>query len=297
MRVSSLSVLSFLIFINTAANATTPCNLNGQGEITETVSDRPARGWCLITPQAMQIKIHYLGLCKNQPSWQNFDSQCEQLFSSDVGQLVTVSKDDPFDLNSQISISEGTYQYAAVFIDRNINHASKVKFDTDRGGYSSDGNGSIGKWCWSLSGSASASRSQDDYREYLAECGSSEPETIGYHTSSPNYIHNNANGQPGDYSTGTTESTTWEVFLLDENRQRDGDPSPASGGVDDAKYLIGLQRFASAVEITANTSGVDLGFRLTNTFGVLMADNVNDPGRDTVKQFVLGGFEFKVETD
>ena len=277
-----------------AAQAVTTCS-TVSGEITDVVGDHPGRGWCLMTPESMQIKVHFIGLCRSEPTWENFDTICDQLFSSSSGKLATISKDAAFPLIDNMSIPEGTYTHAAIFIDRSIRHSSVVKFATPRRGKSGDPNGDniTGKVCWSLEMTAAndTDPAENAYSSFAADCGDEEGDR-GYNISENNIIYHNLTGVAGDESAGVTESTTWKVYLLNSSRQRDSD---ASDGVDNAKFFIGIQKFNNPVEIKPSTTTVDLGFRLTNTFGVLMGnDGAAAPVRDTIRRFILGGFEFKV---
>lgn len=269
-----------------ASQAVTTCS-TVSGEITDVVGDHQGRGWCLMTPESMQIKVHFIGLCRSEPTWENFDTICDQLFSSSSGKLATISKDAAFPLIGDMSIPEGTYTHAAIFIDRSIRHSSVVNFATPRRGKSG-----TGKVCWSLEmDQAEADPGEDDYANFAADCGDEEGDR-GYNISENNIIYHNLTGVAGDESAGVTESTTWKVYLLNSSRQRDSD---ASDGVANAKYFIGIQKFNNPVEIRPSTTAVDLGFRLTNTFGVLMGDaGALAPVRDTIRRFILGGFEFKV---
>ena len=278
-----------------ASQAVTTCSIVS-GEITDVVGDHPGRGWCLMTPESMQIKVHFIGLCRNEPTWENFDTICDRLFSSSSGKLATISKNAAFPLIDDISIPEGTYTHAAIFIDRSIRHSSVVKFATPRRGKSGDpaGDNSTGKVCWSLEMPVAndTDPAQNAYSSFAADCGDEEGNR-GFNISENKIIYNNLTGVAGDFSQGVTDSTTWEVYLLDSNRQRDSDLS--DGKVDNAKFFIGIQKFNNPVEIRPSTKTVDLGFRLTNTFGVLMGDDAaGAPVRDTVRRFILGGFEFKV---
>jgi len=278
-----------------ASEAVTPCK-TVSGEITDVVGDHPERGWCLMTPESMQIKVHFIGLCTSEPTWENFDTICDQLFSSSSGELATISKNAAFPLINGISIPEGTYTHAAIFIDRSIRHSSVVTFATPRRGKSGNpaGDNITGKVCWSLEMTAANDTDPADnaYSSFAADCGDEEGER-GYNISENNILFNNLTGKPGDLSEGVTESSTWKVYLLNSSRQRDSDVT--DGKVDNAKFFIGIQKFNNPVEIKPSTTTVDLGFRLTNTFGVLMGDDAAAaPVRDTIKRFVLGGFEFKV---
>ena len=298
MRNIVMMITTLLLLANPsllAAQAVTTCS-TVSGEITDVVGDHPGRGWCLMTPESMQIKVHFIGLCRSEPTWENFDTICDQLFSSSSGKLATISKDAAFPLIENISIPEGTYTHAAIFIDRSIRHSSVVKFATPRRGKSGNpaGDNSTGKVCWSLEMPVAndTDPAENAYASFAADCGDEEGDR-GYNISENNLIYHNLTGAPGDLSEGVTDSTTWKVYLLNSSRQRDSDLS--DGKVNDAKYFIGIQKFNNPVQILPSTTAVDLGFRLTNTFGVLMGDDAaGAPVRDTIRRFILGGFEFKV---
>jgi hypothetical protein len=59
-----------------------------------------------------------------------------------------------------------------------------------------------------------------------------------------------------------------------------------------ATQMGGIQTFTNPVSISPNNTNIDIGFRLENTFGVLMG---TVGGNDNhVPRFGVGGFEFKV---
>lgn len=292
--VSLIFQLSVFVSLPTGAYAQSACgSVNGEITTLGDSAEVAGLGWCLITPERMQIKLHFIGLCTTAPTWQNFDTVCEEVFSSNSGTLATIEKGAPLPLVGEISIPEGNYTHAAIFIGNQIKHASLIKFNSNRIGQQG-----TGTWCWSTSnGNASVGIPDGVRAGYIADCGDNPPASseVGYNVSTATSV---ADDTPpdfrGDYTTGTTASTTWEVFVLDENRGRD--TNPATPDVENAAYFIGIQRFNTPVIITANTSSVDLGFRLTNTFGLNVDENTVDGSgnKSHVKGFVLGGFEFKV---
>jgi len=254
-------------------------------------------GWCLITPEKMQIELDYIGLCKSQPAWNTYLTDCNEVFSSSPARLTTISKETPFDLGTEISIEEGEYPYAVIVVSNKIKHSSAIKFNSVRNGYGPvRGTPSSGQWCWSIDDPNSRSSSgigdgQNDL--YIAECGNSLPSQLGYNSSIATSVRD-GNGARSDLSSGTTDSTTWDVYLVDSAKNRNWDAG--NQVVTNASYFIGIQKFNNSVQITPNTSNVDLGFKLTNTFGLNVDMTTLDGNGDMshVKGFVLGGFEFKV---
>ena len=249
-------------------------------------------GWCLITPEKMQIELDYIGLCKSQPAWNTYLTDCNEVFSSSPARLTTISKETPFDLGTEISIEEGDYPYAVIVVSNQIKHASAIKFNGNRIG---NGN-TTGPWCWSIDDPNSRSSSgigDGATNDYIAQCGNSVPNQIGYNSSIATSVRG-ANGARADLSSGTTDSTTWDVYLVDSAKNRNWDAG--NQVVTNASYFIGIQKFNNSVQITPNTSNVDLGFKLTNTFGLNVDMTTLDGNGDMshVKGFVLGGFEFKV---
>ena len=298
MRQFLISITSVILvfFSPLSAKAQSPCT-TVNGEITSTGDSSAPLYWCLMTPEEMQVKVHYIGMCKVAPTYANFESVCEPLFSSTAGTQVTVGKNQPFSLVDEISITEGTYTHAAMFVDKTIRHKSIVTFSSPRRGKSGDPSGTnvTGKVCWSLEMTAddTSITQGDDYPNFRADCGD-EVGSVGYNVSTKNVLNElEYPFGPTDTTTGTTDSTSWTVYLLDQSKQRD--PDVSDGSVANAQYLLGLQQFNTPVSITANTTQVDLGFRLTNTFGVKMLDDDSAPSnKETVIRFVLGGFELIV---
>lgn len=205
--------------------------------------------------------------------------------------MRTISKETPFDLGAEILIEEGEYPYAVIVVSNQIQHASAIRFNGNRIGNSN----TTGPWCWSIddpNSRSSAGIADGATNLYIAECGNSVPSQIGYNSSIATSVRG-ANGARADLSYGTTDSTTWDVYLVDGAKNRNWDP--VNNKVTDASFFIGIQKFNTVVNITPNTSSVDLGFKLTNTFGLNMDLKPTVNGvKSHVKGFVLGGFEFKV---
>ena len=77
------------------------------GEITDVVGDHAGRGWCLMTLNRANKSTS--SVFASEPTWENFDIICDQLFNSSSGKLATISKDAAFPLIDDISIPESTY--------------------------------------------------------------------------------------------------------------------------------------------------------------------------------------------
>ena len=263
---------------------------NADGAITYTDNTSGVFSACLITPQSMTIDLHFIGLCKEQPTIANFRTVCSSLFTSTTGETKTISTTTSANLMNDVTLDEGTYTHAAILIKNALSYSAKIKFSPARTGKTG-----TGEWCWSLDGNTgTVNTAVGSQATWIAECGAAAPSSFGSNSSSPNAIFSVASGNRYDnFETGTTASTSWTVYLLkaDETLNTGTAGNYASFGT--ASYFLGIQQFNTAVSITPRTSNLDVGFRLEDTFRV---ETVENAGTHYIPQFGMGGFEFKVLT-
>lgn len=270
-----------------------PCPVNAQGELEAHAGNSTNQKWCLITPQSMKINIDYLGLCSSAPTIQNYRQTCEALIPYGSNKEVTTDLSSVQNLASAVTLFEGNYTHAVVLIKNVISHSSKVKFagTTPRKGIQRAGaQQTEGMYCWSLDGDAE-NTTEDDQTTYLAECGDAFPTTIGANVSTKHSLVDPVAG-PGTRYSGTTSSTSYTVYVLKSDGTENSGWNAAQPT--EASHMLGIQTFNTPVKISGNSSNINLGFRLENTFGISFDDDEDDY---QVRRFTLGGFEFSVTTD
>ena len=277
----------FLVAFSSASTAFAflPCDFDANGKVTSTsLTEQNNYGWCLATPQSAKITIQYLGMCKNEPTVSNYADTCEALVPLGANKQVTISRNAAQNLAADISISEGTYRYAAILITNVIEHQSVFEFDTVRKGTTP----SSGVVCWSTDGDAENTNSSDP-ATYLAKCGSAVDSTLGYNVSTKHQLNNPANNNAvGCLYESTTPTTSYTVNVMQGLTESTHAKCVNNA---DGVYMLGLQTFNTPVTISPTTTNIDLGLRLENTFGISFARRNNE---EYIRRFTLGGFEFKV---
>ena len=181
---------------------------NSEGAITFTPN---AYQFCRLTPDVVNIIVYYVGLCREQPSVQNFRSVCSPLLDIGAGKEVSLSLNSQTNLVDEVSLSEGNYPYAVILLDNYSTYSIKKKFSPARTGKTG-----TGEWCWTLDETLNSFFSFDwnDSDTWTAECGSTPPATIGTAVYSPNALYNDSVGGFSHSNYGSTDTTTFTSHLL-----------------------------------------------------------------------------------
>jgi hypothetical protein len=289
-----LNFVAFCIFgllPNISFSAGPPiCTLDGNGRVTNTDLGG-ANDFCRLSASEFRIEPKYAGLCTSAPTEANYRSVCTAIFDDPAGQNLTITPNASFPLVGEVSLPEGTYTHAWILVGNTVSYKASAQFTPDRIGK----NGTTGPFCWTLSGNTSpgpgAISDSSNIATWLAECGAAIPSDIGTSFSTIVALFDFAQLKYSNSSSGINGSGSFDVILLDAS----GNPSDVQA---DGSYtrvatqMGGIQTFTTPVIITPNTVNIDIGFRLENTFGVLLGKvGVNT---NHVPRFGVGGFEFKV---
>ena len=289
MKFNKLAAILFFGFLpNISFSAGPPiCTLDNSGRVTN-IDAGGSNDFCRLSAKEFMIEAKYAGLCTSSPSEANYRSVCTALFDNPAGQNLTITPNASFPLVGEISIPEGTYTHAWILVGNTVSYKASAQFTPDRIGKTG-----TGPYCWTLSGDTSpgpGSISDASAKSlWLAECGAAIPDTLGTSYSTIVALFDFAQLRYSNSSSGTNGSGSFDVILLDTSGVA-SDVQANGSFTRRATQMGGIQTFTNPVNITPNTTNVDIGFRLENTFGVLMG---NVSGNE-VPRFGVGGFEFKV---
>ena len=291
MRVSKIvRYICLLLIIPSILHAVGPpiCTLDANGRVTN-VDAGGSSDFCRLSAQEFTINLKYAGLCTSQPNETNFRSVCSAVFDNTAGQDITVTENASLPLVDEITLPEGIFTHAWLLVGNTVKYKASASFDPVRTGKTG-----TGQFCWTLPGNTSPGigsiNDASARTSWLADCGSAVPTELGTSYSTIIMLTDFSTGNFVNYSSGTNASGTWLVRLLDADGTA-SDIQPNGSFTRLATQMGGVQTFTTPVDLTPNATNVDIGFRLENTFGVLLGDV---GGTDTyVPRFGVGGFEFK----
>ena len=225
---------------------------------------------CKSTPDAMKLKFYKLALCKEKPTYTD-ESKCVFILNNSSGVEAEIAVGVSSDLlNGDISIPEGTYNYAMMLIDNTIAIKKTLEFATGNEQFDGRAVGtSAGKYCWT--NGKEITWGYNNNTDQPIYCGSSpEPsfssETFyafgGDNTCVENKLLNDE-----------TPTTYYDVYLLSNLTTQATVASsncmpvkPNDGN--EANYIWGVQTFKNPPTITANTKKIDMGFQLTDAMNI-----------------------------
>lgn len=291
MRYLNIISLTFFVFSASVLHAAGPpvCTLDGSGRVTN-VDGGGSNDFCKLTPSELQVTLVYAGLCTSEPNLTSYNTACTPLFESSNGETVTLTAGRSLPLVSSMSLAEGTYTHAWILIENTVKIKLLAQFTPDRTGRSGSG-----PYCWTLAGDSSSGGVNENTprASWLAECGlvgAADPQLtsstiVAFFDFSQNIFRNT--------STGTNSSGSYEVILID-GTGNESIVAPNGTSANPATQVGGKQTFTFPVVISANTSSVDVGFRLENNGGVLFGTAVTP---NDIPRFGLGGFEFRLQSN
>jgi len=291
MKILSAIIGFFMFLIPSVTLSAGPpvCTFDGNARITN-VDGGGSNDFCRLSATEFKINLKYAGICTSAPTEVNYRSVCNAIFDNTSGQDVEVTTNSSLPLDDAISLTEGTYTHAWILVGNTVHYKASAEFTPDRIGKSG-----TGAYCWTLDGNTSpgpgAVSDSSPKADWLAECGASVPSTIGTSYSTVVALFDFDQGIYKNSTSGTNASGTYEVTLLDVSGVA-SDVSANGTYTRVATQMGGIQTFTNPVSISPNTLNIDIGFRLENTFGVLMGDVSNNVNH--IPRFGLGGFEFKV---
>jgi hypothetical protein len=236
---------------------------------------------CEYTPDGMRIKIYKIMLCEEYVDNTKYLEKCVSLFDEVTGKSVTVEADKNTSiLDGPASLPEGKYNYSVILINNTVD----TKFTQT---YSNEihGNNGIGTTCWSNGNDVKISyevsaNGNGDPSKFSASCGTlaqANPQWSGYtykafwndnNNGVDNYFINKFQGIQAfgsAYKDVYVLSNLTEVATVTtgvDGRNHDDGNGVSSNGI----YVMGVQKHDTPITISPTTNGLELGFKLKNTF-------------------------------
>ena len=296
-KLSQLNLYSALIcsafaafFVNSEAYADTSCGPNSNATAHTGVGNaaNSQNTYCFATPQVLQMKFYEFGLCDGTADPAN-RSNCTAVFKNTNGKDVNLSAGGVSDLVDAVTLAEGSYSHGYLIVSNTVELNLSIEFASDR----TDDDGDTGKVCYT-DGRKISTDSNDiaypgDTGNSIVSCAAqanavNSKETlalngcgIGYTSSYPNYQYS---------AKGVTVTT--DLYLV----KADGTLSN-SCAADHAFFAV--QPFQNPVNITGDTSGLDVAISLSGAVSVgFTANGANNAAPNDV---MFNGLQFIITSD
>lgn len=240
------------------------------------------------TPDVLRISFYKLALCQTKPTYLN-EEGCVYLLDVDAPVSLDLSVGSQMSLlSSDISIPEGTYDYALLLIDSTVGIRKTFEFNNPQ----FDSQGNNGNYCWT--NGVDIRRGTWQLADMSATCGSNPSPQISNETFKA--FDNGSGGITNRILNAQTTTTTFDAYLLKDRTNLatvnfDNRGYPAG----DATLIWAVQDFNSPPTITANTTQVDIGFKLTE--GINLGFNGVTCNPDCISYFNLMSFQFVMSTN
>jgi len=249
---------------------------------------------CNYTPDMMQLKIHKIMLCKDLVNNSNYLEKCTSLVDDASGRSVTVKENESSPLlDGPVSLTEGKYDYSVIVMSNKVETQFVQEFSKNI-----MGNNGIGTTCWSNGNDSKISYEDTEGKDgdptiFSASCGSSNdanPQLSGYTYKA---FYNDANNGVDNYFVNkflgltlfggnnkdiyilSNETNIAEISAGDGGRNMDDENGLISNGI----YVMGVTKHDNPIEISAATNGIELGFKLKNTYFQKITTNNNYYGK------------------
>jgi len=209
------------------------------------------------TADALRIKLYKLALCTEKPTYLD-DSSCVYLFNAATPMTLELSIGSQLPIvQDQISIPKNVYTHSLMLIDKGVDVKTTVNL-------------ADGRTCW-----ADGEDIPFYFKTQLFMNQPSYPVTCG---ASPNPQWSTQNFLSLDATNKrlnqTTADNSIDMYLLNDlttaaNVDQGNDPENGVPYLNsDANYVWGVQTFNQPVSVDANTTNIDLGFRLTEALSL-----------------------------
>lgn len=266
MRIFVLFKISlFVLFLGgyQTAHAASNCTYtNGAVDVAAVALDSNGKDRnCNFTPDSVKLKLFDIYLCEDLPTYANYRSACNNLFSSGNGKDVEITNGGTTSLmDGSVTLAEGEYKYAALVIE----NAFSIKFQSD---YSLPirGRTGVGNTCWTNGNDVKIF--YNSYTDFSSECGASanaNPQFSKYtynglyHAAFPSNPFKNAiDGISAGFDLSAyllSNLETMAVVTPDSN-----DPTNQNLVVDDGAYILGIFKFPTTQTVDPLTKNVDMG--------------------------------------
>ena len=285
---STLKLSLFFIFIGNAVlgldadgDGTDDCTSVGEPMDVSSISLDSNKDWlCDKTPSAMKMKLYGLYLCENLPDPSNYINNCAALVQNSSAVDVEVSNGTTTTLtNGDISVKEGTYNFAVVVVDPTISGKHTQEFVQDLRGATG-----IGKFCWTTT-VETKSYYAGGAADFSHECGNAASVSEQYSGYDFKYIWGGSGpvqkvepiyaaglGNPDYTARNVYLMKSEETPLIPSDWTTDADGFPTN---DPANFMLGVQLLENPVVISPKTKNIDLGFNVVLTYYMKLTQNTN----------------------
>lgn len=262
----------FIFVANVASAQVCPRTGTGAVDVLNLAADPNGSDFnCDYTPDGMQIKLYKILLCESLPTLANYTSVCSPLVNFPSGKTVSITADGTTPiLDGPVTLTEGSYSHAGILIENIIGSIFTQNFSLPLHGSNQDGGTGVGTTCWS-NGNDAKIFYPGGFTEFSASCGL-ETEA------NPKWSNYTYKGfwTPGGFVNSapllTLNGSGKDVYLLADQTSLAPISYDNSGNTEEqnlttqANYLLGVTKLEPAATIGPNTSNIDLGFKLKDTF-------------------------------
>ena len=300
----------FFIFGSASSYAGTPaCTINANGEVTNDIDalDVDGSGYalgCYVTPDAVYIPVYRVGLCSSVPTYENYLTECTFLLNSATAKEVEVVKNQAFNVADNITLTEGSYPASVLLLGTTIGYKHTVNFTEIQDGWSDADILTEGKTCVSRTVSGNADDIGDGKGAFggFYECGASSL-TAGKFTENEGAYWDNSEcvissgvvsrqslgaGSSGLLEYDTSSGSAVICGMLNESTHETG--GDGNGGTDATRQLL-IQTFTDPITISAATSSLEIGLKVTDMLGL---EKHLDDGSNGYYNAFLDGVELKI---
>ena len=289
----------FFIFGSAGTYAATPaCTINANGEVTNDINalDAGDMKGCYVTPDAVYIPVYRVGLCSSVPTYENYLTECTFVFNSATAKEVEVVKNQAFNVADNITLTEGSYPASVLLLGTTIGYKHTVNFTISQDGWSDAGVATSGKTCVSRTVSGNADDIGVSAGGGFYECGASSltagkfTENEGaYWDNSECEINSGVVSRPDSSAHEYTTSSGSAVMCGMANESTHEAGGNGNGGTNATRQLL-IQTFTDPITISAATSSLEIGLKVTDMLGLEKHEN----GEDYYYNAFLDGVELKI---
>ena len=243
-------------------------------------------GYCLSTPSSLVLKLYEFAICTAEPDPSD-TSMCTKLFEKTAGEDFDLSVGASLSMADNLTIQEETYTHAYLKVSKNTKLKSTLDFSPNT---RFDLDGREGKFCFT------DGRSIQETYSIITCSNTAAPE---YSSETIRLSDNNSyNGTMLNYEAVVGSTTIYtDLYMVDSD-------GAASTSFADDFAIMGAQELSTAVTINSATTGLDVGFSVTNGMSFGFMQNGDSEGGKTCNQAagclndaVFDGIKFLVKAE
>jgi len=287
--VSALFLIVVCLLLPGIAEAGTSCTATSTYDDHLDANDDAANGedgYCLSTPSSLVLKLYEFAICTAEPDPSD-TSMCTKLFEKAAGEDFDLSVGASLSMADNLTVQEGTYTHAYLKISKNTKLKSTLDFSPNT---RFDLDGREGKFCFT------DGRSIQSTYSIITCSNTAAPE---YSSETIRLSDNNTyNGTLLNYEAVVGSTTIYtDLYMVDSD-------GAASTSFSDDFAIMGTQELSTAVTINPATTGLDVGFSVTNGMSFGFMQNGDSEGGKTCNQAagclndaVFDGIKFLVKAE